>query len=397
MRLKVVINAASAKMGGALTYITNVLRHLPPPESGHEFEVFLPPEAAKKQAGLARNVRLLITNIGHAGWLKRLWWEQITLRSHLRRIGADVLFSTGNFAMFRCPVRQLVLVCNALYFSKLYRGELTPRHTLRMKVAFMLRRWLICRSVESCDVVMTPSQAMLDELRRAVEVNPRKTLVNPYGVAEEDLPSQPTEGPISAPRAESSSIVRLLYVSLYSEHKNLRTLLKALPLLNGNGGRKFLLKTTANPAWEGAAWTLTHQEDIALARRQDTAPWVAFVGPLGLEETQGLYRSADVFVFPSLTESFGHPMVEAMAHGLPIVASDTPVNREICGEAAVYFSPLRPQDLARQIQLLVSDVSLWKQLSRATVERARTRFAWSPHVERLLDAAEHPLNGIREL
>jgi glycosyltransferase involved in cell wall biosynthesis len=382
--LKVVINAVSAKMGGAVTYLTNVLRCLPPPESGYEFDVFMPPEAAERQEGLGRNVRLVATSVGQAAWWKRIWWEQVALRRWLKRRKADVLFSTANFGMFRCPVRQILLVRNALYFSKIYQNEFLARHSLRFQVPFKFRRWLICRSVRQADVVMTPTHAMLDDLRRFVEVDAKKALVNPYGAAPLDSSSSERTGVKPEPRARDDSAVRLIYVSLYSEHKNLATLLRAMPLLNRNAARKFALKTTVNPGWEGAAWTVTHKEDLALARQPDVAPWVEFLGPLGQQQVQELYREGDLFVFPSLCESFGHPMVEAMAQGLPIVASDTPVNREICGEAAVYFSPLSPPDSARHIARVATDIGLRTRLVAEGARRAATRFRWSEHVRRVL-------------
>ena len=386
--MKIVINAASAKMGGAVTYITNVLRCLPGPESEYEFEVFLPPETASEQVGLARNVHLLVTNIGHASWWKRLWWEQITLRSHLRKTAAALLYSTGNFGMFRCPVREVLLVCNALYFSKVYREVFVPRHNWRMRVAFRLRRWLVRRSAESCDVVMTPTQALLDDLRPAVKVDLHKALVNPYGVAEEGFSPQPVEGATPAPGEGCGPVVRLVYVSLYAEHKNLATLLEAIRLLNRDGGRKFLLKTTVNPAWKDAAWTTTYRDDLALAGQPGVAPWVEFVGPFDRAEALRLYRGADIFVFPSLVESFGHPLAEAMAAGLPIAAADTPVNREVCGSAAEYFEPFSPEDLASKVTRLASDRALRQRLGLAGSRRAAAAPGWDAHVRRVLEAAK---------
>jgi glycosyltransferase involved in cell wall biosynthesis len=226
---------------------------------------------------------------------------------------------------------------------------------------------------------------MLDDLRRFVEVEPWKGLVNPYGVNPTGSFLREAKGEAPEWLPGTTPVMRLIYVSLYSEHKNLSTLLKAMPLLNRDATRKFALKTTVNPGWEGGAWTVTHKEDLALARQPDVAPWVEFLGPLGRQQVQELYREGDLFVFPSLCESFGHPTVEAMAHGLPIVASDTPVNREICGEAAVYFSPLNPEDLARQIRLLAADAPLRQQLSARGQEQARTQFRWDTHVRRIRD------------
>ncbi len=379
--MKIAINAVSAKMGGAVTYLTNLLCCLPPPESTLEFVVFLPPATAERLKKVAPNIQLVPTAIGYARWWQRLWWEQITLRRLLKKHRAGALFSTANFAMFRCPVRQMLLVRIRLYFSKTYLETFLPKYVFKSRVAFRLRRWLCCQSVRWADLVMTPTQAMMDELRVYADVPPAKALVNFYGVAQTagDRPPRP-------PSEETPSRVRLLYVSLYAEHKNLTDLLQALPLLNRDGNRKFELVTTVNPGWEGASWTSTHKGDIKLSRRRDIAPWVKFMDPLQPEEIRELYRCADIFVFPSLTESFGHPMVEAMAHGLPVVASDTPINREICGEGAVYYSLSSPEDLAARVLCLASNAGLRAKLATAGRERAASRFQWETHAQHLMDA-----------
>jgi glycosyltransferase involved in cell wall biosynthesis len=85
-------------------------------------------------------------------------------------------------------------------------------------------------------------------------------------------------------------------------------------------------------------------------------------------------------------------MAEAMAHGLPIVASDTPVNREICGDAAVYFSPLSAEDLTQQVRRLAQDPALKGKLGAVGRERAATLFRWDRHVQRILECA----GGLRE-
>lgn len=383
--MKIVVNAVSAKVGGAVSYITGLLPHLSSIGGDLQFLVFLPPETAAKPQGLAQNIQVLPTEVGHAGMLKRIWWEQVTLRHILKKQKADVLFSTANFGMLACPVRQLLLVRNALYFSQIYREMFLPRHSLRTRIGFRLRRWLICKCAKSADVVITPTQAMLDELRRFVEV--KKAVVNPYGVAAPALAEEAKRNVKERLDIAKNGAVRLLYVSLYYEHKNLRTLLRALSIVNKRGGAKFSLKTTATPAWTGAGWTSTHQEDLTLARQPAIAEHVEFVGPLSHEETESLYETSDIFVFPSLSESFGFPMAEAMTHGLPIVAADTPVNREVCGDAAVYFDPLTPEDLAERLLHVVTDSQLRERLSVRGRQEAHRRFCWSAHAQRILEAA----------
>jgi glycosyltransferase involved in cell wall biosynthesis len=386
--MKMVINAASAKMGGAVTYLASLLRHLPPRQSGHEFYIFLPPETAEKLKGLNENISLIPTTKGHARWWKRLWWEQVTLRRCLAELHADVLFSTANFGMFGCPVRQILLVRISLYFSRIYVDLFLPRHSPRFRWSFRLRRWLCCQSVRCADVVMTPTQAMLDDLRSYVDVSPTKGMANHYGATE------PVDKDMDCwcPRGEQFP-VRLLYISLYAEHKNLTTLLQAIPLLNKDGTGEFVLATTVNPAWHAASWTLTCKSDTELAHRHDVAPWVKFAGPLGPNEIEEQYRSADIFVFPSIAESFGHPLVEAMAHGLPIVASDTPVNREMCGDAAIYFRPLDSGHLAQTIRRVAMSQLLQNRLSLEGIRRVRARFNWHTHVSRILQISRMEYAG----
>ena len=390
--MKVAINAVSAKMGGAVTYLRNVLHCLPPAESGHVFMVFLPPETAEGLGTLASNIRLIPTRIGHANFWKRVWWEQVTLRHQIRKLDANVLFSTANFGMFYCPARQVLLLRIALYFSRIYLGTFLPRHSLKFRSSFALRRWLCRQSARWADVVMTPTQAMMDEVCAYVAVPAPKRLVNHYGVAQPRAADKVHIG-----RHEKHGMVRLLYISLYAEHKNLQILLKALPLLNRGAGPGFVLTTTVSPEWHQAQWTVTYKQDLALARDPEIRRWVNFVGPLGSQGISELYEHSDVFIFPALTESFGHPMAEAMAYGVPIVAADTPVNREICGEAAVYFSPLVSCALAEAIHSVALDDALRERLTREGQRRVRENFCWDEHVRRFLHAVQGDVRTVGEV
>jgi glycosyltransferase involved in cell wall biosynthesis len=110
-----------------------------------------------------------------------------------------------------------------------------------------------------------------------------------------------------------------------------------------------------------------------------------FTGVLDGDAIAALYGIADVFVYPSIIESFGHPLLEAMAAGLPVVAADAAVNRELCGDSALYFSPYDSVDCARQILHVIEDSILAEDLIRRGVERSQT-FRWREHGARLIEA-----------
>jgi len=177
--------------------------------------------------------------------------------------------------------------------------------------------------------------------------------------------------------------VSLLFTSLYSEHKNLGTLFRGVLKL-GSSGLKFRLITTADPNWEKIDNTIRKAER-KLADKLKGRGLLELTGVLADSALDAVYARADIFVYPSRVESFGHPLLEAMAAGLPIVAADVPINRELCGNAAVYFRPLDHDEFAATIKRIVGDPRLRRSLVERGFERLEN-FEWSGHVERLVQA-----------
>ena len=113
----------------------------------------------------------------------------------------------------------------------------------------------------------------------------------------------------------------------------------------------------------------------ALVREIGLDETVHFVGLVPNDQIHSLYRSADVFAFPSWAETFGIPLVEAMACGVPVVAADIEVNREVAADAAVYHAVSNPESLAAQLIRVLEDRELREQL--ATIGRQRSKqFTW---------------------
>lgn len=386
--LKLFLNAVSAKAGGGVTYIGPFLKHAARLRPDWLFVALLPARTIAEIQPVPNNVRLEATEIGFAPWWRRLWWDQISLRRLLREERPDALYSTANFGMVSCPIPQILLVRNALYFSASFNERFLGRYAFSDLASFLLRRRLIVRSVRSADVVMTPTAAMLDELRHYVEVSDDRALVNPYGQDPSGNPGAPVVGSMDSP-------VRLLYVSYYREHKNLTTLLKALRELGSSGRREYKLITTLNPEEGEAIAAITSAEDRALVNDPAIRPALEIRGPCSPTAALRLYEQCDLFVFPSMVESFGFPLVEAMARGLPIIASDTPVNREVCGEAAVYFPLFDFKELAAEIERVSGDLSLRVKLAKASAARVRAVFSWDTHVRRILDSASELNAGRR--
>ena len=113
------------------------------------------------------------------------------------------------------------------------------------------------------------------------------------------------------------------------------------------------------------------------------------VGYVSDAQLKSLYRHATCFVFPSFYEGFGIPPLEAMACGCPVIASTAPALREVCGDAALYFDPARPDELAAQLRAVFADPGLRDDLRAAGTQRLG-RYSWHA-------AAERNLAAIREV
>ncbi len=371
--MRVLLNAVAAKMGGAANYIAAVARELAK-MNGHEFIFLVPKKMVPRIEGLAPHIRVIGTDIAYKPFLRRFWFDQVKLRRILRHEQVDVLFATANFGTFFCPCRQILLVRNSLYFSRIYQSRMSHHRPWTMRTSDALRHWLVCRSMAAADLVMTPSRSMLEELRGCL--SKRATVVNHYGVDQ-------TRFARGHRSFVSAGQVVLLFTSLYSEHKNLGTLLRAV-LEMERSGVKCKLVSTADPTWKLVHNSIRDTE-IELAAELGRLKAVEFVGLLGPGDIDQLYKGADIFVYPSVVESFGHPLLEAMSAGLPIVAADVPINRELCGDAALYFQPFDHSDCARQISKVMQEGALRAAMVKKGAERVNY-FQWSRHVQTLMQA-----------
>jgi glycosyltransferase involved in cell wall biosynthesis len=180
----------------------------------------------------------------------------------------------------------------------------------------------------------------------------------------------------------------LLSASAKRPHKNLLRLLDAHALLDGGGGGR------ARPVLVLPGYATPHEDELrARAAALGTSDDVRFVGWVSDADMEGLYALADAFVFPSLYEGFGLPVLEAMARGVPVACSDRSSLPEVAGEAALLFSPEDVGAMAAALTRLLDDEALRARLSAAGVERAAS-FTWARTAELTVASYRRALAGL---
>ena len=139
--------------------------------------------------------------------------------------------------------------------------------------------------------------------------------------------------------------MRLFYPTHPAPHKGFTVLFRALADLKRRGIAATLFTTVQREDWP--EHVVEYERQIA---ELDIADRVVFMGRVPQKQIGALYEACDLMVYPSLCESFGFSMIEAMGHALPIVAAGTAINKELCAGGALYYEPLSAKEAADRIE-----------------------------------------------
>ena len=176
--------------------------------------------------------------------------------------------------------------------------------------------------------------------------------------------SDPLEADVQEKLRSTEGSLRLLFVSHYNYYRNFETLIRALPMLRDRlAGREVKLLLTCKLAAGENPGSYDPESAARLVKDLGVSPMVVELGAIPYRQLHQLYRRADIYVTPAYTETFAHPLVEAMASGLPVAASDLAVHREICEDAAVYFPRFSPEKLADCVAQIAGSPEISKRMS----------------------------------
>jgi len=382
--MRLFINGLAASAGGGLTYLRNVIPHLAR-RTDVEATVLLNPQV-RLEFGEFPNLSLIEVPTS-SGIFRRFVHEQTALSGLIRRSGAQVLVSTGNFALWNSPVPQILLSRNSLYTSADFHRDVRVRRDYRIWADTLIKARIARHSINRAEITVAPSQAFAQELTNWAG---KKVVSVHHGFDREAFTSDPTPVParVQQQLEEANDALRLLFVSHYNYYRNFETLFRALPILSdrlhGKKVKLFLtcrLNSADNPGWYRA------EAASSLVDSLRSSQSVVELGTVPYPSLHHLYRACHMYVTPAYAESFAHPLVEAMSSGVPVVASDLPVHREICQDAAIYFPRFSPDVLADRVAQVHQSPELARTLAQNALNRAQD-FRWDKHVARLLALAQ---------
>ncbi|MGZ8786990.1 MAG: glycosyltransferase family 4 protein [Thermoanaerobaculia bacterium] len=269
----------------------------------------------------------------------------------------DVLFGANFFLprLHAAVARRRVITIHDLTYKRF--PELVQKETLENLERQMMRE------IAMADAIVCVSESTRRELLRSYDLDPSRAVTIHSGLGRPAV-SEPFEG--LPPRY-------VLFVSTIEPRKDLGTLIDAYERLRDSGAYDGSLVVVGKVGWKA----------------RELAPRLRGRGIVHLDYVRAsqlatIYERAEAFVFPSIYEGFGFPLLEAMARGVPSIAARSSSLPEIGGDAALYFEPRDVDGLVAQLTRVLSDATLRADLSRRGRERA-AEFRWERAAAETLD------------
>ena len=351
-------------------YVERLLHHLQDLDRENEYLVLLSARDHSRWTPRAPNVTTKVADVKPYGFAEQ--WRFARL---LQRLRADLVhFTVPNHPLlYRRPHVVTVHDLTLIDFVHELEGRDASLRYRAKRVAF---RWVMRWTARRSHALITPTRYVRDQLIRRFGAPGSRIHVTPEGVdtlATDPQPSDRGQGPEF-----------LLSVGNAYPYKNLWRLIEAFRDL-GRPGLRLLLVGAPDMFYD------------ELRRRTEAAgiEGVVFAGFVPDPELAWLYQHARLFVFPSLSEGFGLPGLEAMRYGLPVLSSNASCLPEVYGEGAEYVDPTDTAGLASAIGRLLDDEERLEALRRAGAEVAG-RYPWRRTAEQTLEVYRQTLDRSRQ-
>lgn len=368
------IDGSMARGGGGFTYLVNILPHLAEQAPSDSFRVLVRnPELA---AAISRPPNVQVDLLPPADAIRRFSFSVLRAQRIAQQWPADLYYSVGEHAPFRTPCPKIAAFRNPNVFTRLDQGW-----PIGQRIRLRLLKSVASLSARTAARIVFVSHDSGRWIGDAIGLPASRRVVIHHGIDLVGWSTPPLERPPEAPSGPF-----LLSTSSVYRYKNYVRLIEAY--------QRFAERVELPPDLViiGENIDREYSEEMEIARRRagQLMARIHLVGRVPYAEVRGWYHAASLFVFPSYLETFGHPLLEAMASGLPLVASDIPVFREVAGDAALYANPHDSSALADAMYTAYTDASIREALVARGQERVR-RFSWAASAKRLLDMFDEVL------
>lgn len=279
-------------------------------------------------------------------------WEQLSLYFFLRKFKGIVIFPYNTASVLLSKSISNVLIIHDVIYMNSFNTN-----SLKQKLGAFYRRLIVPIIIRKFQHIITVSEFSKGQLIKYFDLCPDKITVIPNSVKFDRSDT------VVNPRFEDRANY-LLHIGGEPDYKNSKSLLYAFSRLPGALKVIYKIKIIGirNPKVLG--------EYLQIARELNIESCIEFLSYQTDEEIISLYKHAKMFIFPSFSEGFGIPIIEAFKYGCPVLCSDASCFPEVAGDAAYYFDPNEPGAIAESIQKVLGNEKLTKEKILMGYERA---------------------------
>jgi glycosyltransferase involved in cell wall biosynthesis len=352
--------------GGMEVYARELIPELAAAAPEHRFTAFVSREGAAADGPWSSLIGRVVVPVDSRNRIEWVRGEQQLLPRLARRAGVDLLHSLASTAPAWGAFARVVTIHDLIYRTVPDAHPGVRALGMRVLVPLAARR---------SQRIIVDAASTAHDLERYLHVASEKIDVVPLGIGS---PPRIAALPEAQLRAQLNAGERpmVLSVSAKLAHKNLLRLVGALARIPAEHRPLLILPGYPTP----------HEAELrARARDLSVDADVRFLGWVSTEELEGLYRAASCFVFPSLAEGFGLPVLEAMSRGVPVACTARGSLAEVAGDAALLFDPESEEEIAGAMRRLLDDGEERRRLIAAGHERV-THFSWRGAAEGTLAA-----------
>ncbi len=290
-----------------------------------------------------------------------LLWEQIALPLALRKIAPDIVHCTSNTAPLYCPY-PLVLTLHDIIFLE---QKIGANKSLYQNLGRIYRRFVVPKVVRKAGKIITVSDFEQGQIRKGLPMSSDRIVTVYNGVGHQFRLIADDE------KICRKYISQKGYIFLLGNTDPKKNIYRAL------SAYAMYARRTANPRPLLVADLSSEclNDMLNKGNVNDISPLIHITGYIANSDLPIIYNDAHVFLYPSLRESFGLPVLEAMACGTPVVTSTTSALPEIAGVGAALVNPESTEDIANMLIRLDTDKEYYNSLTEYGIDRAKL-FSW---------------------
>ncbi|MEI6753153.1 MAG: glycosyltransferase family 1 protein [Paludibacter sp.] len=308
-------------------------------------------------------------------------WEQIALPRAAEKEGCELLHCTSNTGPIWSKVPLITTLHDIIYLESI--SIFKKSGTWYQKFGNMYRRWVVPTIAKNSKKVVTVSNFEKDRIRNFMGLGDNLTAIY-NGVGEHFVKITNKEVLQKAKQKYKLPDNFMFFLGNTDPKKNTPNVLKAFADFNSNSETKYKL-------------VMLDYEENALMQvlnsigHPELRTDIVMTGYVPNTEMPAIINQCKVFLYPSLRESFGIPILEGMACGVPVITSNTSSMPEIAGDAALLVDPYKSDEIVDAIKQILSDDKFRESLCKKGIERA-AQFSWKHMAEKYLELYKELLN-----